>query len=150
MIENILIYSIGFILISILLLLIYLECFLIRKLYNEICVSKKNVKISSWFGYGKRLKCLKGFVTVEPYVKRVKQAILLHKANLWMGYFLIALVVVYKLLGYGNQPSSCVDKTDKVSITVTKIEGSSTNIKNYNSIEAIRNDKKLIKKEFQR
>jgi len=134
MIENILIYSIGFLLVSILLLLIYLEFFLIKKLYNEICVSKKNVKISSWLGYGERLKCLKGFVTVEPYAKRVKQAILLHKANLWMGYFLIALIVVYKLLGYGNQPSACVDKIEK-SVTVTRIEGNTTCVKNYNSME---------------
>ena len=136
MIENILIYSIAFLFMLILLLSIYSEFFLIRKLYNEICISKKNVKISLWWGYRERLKCLKGFITVEPYTKRVKQAMLLHKADLWMGGFLLVLIVVYKLLGYGNKPSSCVDKTDKVSITVTKIEGNQSSIKKFNSMEA--------------
>jgi len=135
MIENILIYAIMFLFIFIILLSIYLELFLIRKLYNEICVSKKNVKISLWWGYGKRLKCLKGFAVVEPYAKKVNQAMLLHKADLWMGSLLIVLIVVYKLLGYGNKPPSYVDKTEKISVTVTKIEGNSTSVRNYNSIE---------------
>jgi hypothetical protein len=135
MLENILIYSIVILSMLIFLLPIYLEFFLIRKLYNEICVSKKNVKISLWLGYGKRLECLKGFAVVDPYSERVNQAMLLHKTSLWIGGLLIVLIVIYKLLGYGNKPPSCVDKTDKVSIAVTKIEGNSTSIKNYNSIE---------------
>ena len=133
MLENILIYTIGFLSLMLLFLWIYFECFLIRKLYHEICVAKKNIKISMWHGYRKRLKCLKGFNSVEPYSKRVKRALSWDKKLTWLSVLLLLLVVVYKLLGYGNRPKPCLHKEENISITVTKIEGNKSNIKSYDA-----------------
>ncbi len=135
MLENILIYTIALLLFLLFVISIYLEFFLIRKLYNEICILKKGVKISLWWGYWARLQCIKGFTTVHPYAKRVKQAMFLHKAVSWMGVFIIVLIMIYKLLGYENKPGSCIE--EKTVVTVTKIEGNQSSVKKYNSIEDI-------------
>ncbi|AKF24990.1 hypothetical protein YH65_05980 [Sulfurovum lithotrophicum] len=134
MLENILIYTIALLLFLLFVIGAYLEFFLIRKLYNEICILKKGVKTSLWKGYRARLRCIKGFATVQPYDKKVKQAMFLDKAVSWMGVFMIVLAVTYKLLGYGNNPGSRIEEKEKIDITVTKTEGNQSSINKYNSI----------------
>lgn len=133
MLEIILGYTVLLLLIIMFALMLYLELFLIRGLYIEICLAKKKEKISSWWGYHKRLKCLKGFATVEPYAKRVKKALLLHKIDQGIAIVLIAVVVVYKILGYGNAPQKCVEVTEEVTVTITK--GNQTSIKKYKNLK---------------
>ena len=106
MLENILIYTIAILIVLHIILMIYLEVFLVRKLHKEICIGKKKVMISIFRGYSARLECLKEFAAVEPYAKRVKEAQLLHKVVWWMAALMVMLVVVYKLLGYGTKPES--------------------------------------------
>lgn len=133
MLEIILGYTVLFLLIVMFVLMVYLELFLIRRLYSEICLAKKKEKISSWWGYHKRLKCLKGFATVEPYAKRVNKALLLHKIDQGIAIVLVAVVVVYKILGYGNAPQKCTEVTEEVTVTIA--EGNQTRIKKYKSLK---------------
>ena len=132
MLEIILGYTVLFLLLVMFVLMIYLELFLIRGLYIEICLAKKKEKISSWWGYHKRLKCLKGFATVEPYAKRVKKALLLHKIDQGIAITLVVVIIVYKILGYGNTPQKADEVIEEVIVTIT--EGNQTRIKKYKNL----------------
>lgn len=133
MLGQVLVYTIIILLLVSSFLWGYLELFLVRKLYQEICLKKKNEKISFWWGYHKRLKCMKGFSATEPYVKQLNRAQLLHRIGLWLGVSVIILIVIYKSFGYGQSGDECVQISTHV--TVTKTEGNQTTVKIYKNIE---------------
>ncbi len=132
MLEHIFIASISLMFFILIVLMVYLELFLIRRLYRVICLEKKQKHISALWGYGKRLKCLKGFVNVEPFTKDLKRAFLLHYFLRGLGVVLIVTIIVYKYLGYGQQPK-ITNITEK--LTITKTEGNRTTVKIYKNLK---------------
>ena len=142
MIENILIYTIALLTLCLFFSAIYLEGFLIRKLYREICIEKKQQRISIWHGVSKRLSCLKSFEMTEPYVRRVKRAMLLHRIDLGLVIVLIVAVLVYKILGYGSVDVGEHYIAESENLTITTIEKNKTTIKHYDSLDTFFKDKK--------
>jgi len=132
-IKTILLVVIIVLLITLFVSMAYLEFFLIRKLYNEICVEKKKVKIPFWQGYDKRLECLYGFLSLESYRERIIRAKYLHRFSIGVGILLMVFLVIYKMMGYTQ--SSKTDPKIIEKVTVTKIEDNKTTVRNYESLE---------------
>jgi hypothetical protein len=114
---------------------LYLDVFPFKKLYKEICIKGENKKHTIFFNKA-QFKCLNRVKKKYPkYTNKIEKYIKLYTYLQRISWVSLGLIVLLWLFGVIEYKSTNESGYFTEKVTVTKIEGNKTTVKNYESLE---------------
>lgn len=115
---------------------IYLDIFLLKKLYKEVCVKGENKKGTIFFDKS-QWECLIRVKDKYPgYTKRIEKYFKIYRLLGWISWISIGIIFILFIFGvieYKPSNDSIIEKTEK--LIVTRIENNKTIVKEYKNLK---------------